>query len=96
MSIAKFSLKDCHGVERQYEVERFTVDQTAELQLMLGERLLQAVASAISTLVPIIQDEEIVSGLRAMVPDGEAKDGETVTINLQSIAKALGAANWQT
>ncbi len=100
MSIAKFSLKDCHGVERQYEVTRFTVDQNAELQLMLGEPLLNAVASAISTLVPIIQDEEIVSELRAMMPTEEKlaaaeASGEKVPMNLKAIAKALGAANWQ-
>ncbi len=100
MSIAKFSLTDCHGVERQYEVTRFTVDQNAELQLMLGEPLLNAVASAISTLVPIIQDEEIVSELRAMVPSKEklAADeasGEKTPMNLKAVAKALGAATWQ-
>ena len=96
MSIAKFSLTDCHGVEHQYEVTRFTVDEQAELQLMLGEPLLRAVASAISTLVPIIQDEEIVSELRSMIPDKEAKKGEKVQVNLKAIARAMGAANWQT
>ncbi len=100
MSIAKFSLKDVHGVERQYEVERFTVDENAALQLMLGAPLLRAVAAAIRTLVPIIQDEEIVSELRAMMPSEEqikadADSGEETPMNVKAIAKALGAANWQ-
>ena len=99
-SIAKFSLTDCHGVERQYEVERFPVDEQAALQLMLGAPLMRAVASAISTLVPIIQDEEIVSDLRAMMPSKDQvkaamAGGEKVPMNLKAIAKALGAASWQ-
>jgi hypothetical protein len=99
-SIAKFSLTDCHGAEHQYEVTRFTVDQQSELQLMLGAPLLRAVGSAISTLVPIIQDEEIVSELRDMMPSGDQvkaamAGGEKIPINVKAIAKALGAVHWQ-
>lgn len=95
MSIAKFSLKDCQGVEHKYEVERFSVDKNAELQLMLGEPLLRAVASAVGTLVPIIQNEEIVSEIRAMIPSDDVSESESVPINVKGIAKALGVADWQ-
>lgn len=93
MSIAKFSLTDCHGAERAYEVTRFTVDENAAFQLMLGEPLIKAVASVINTLVPIIQNEETRAEIIAALPaDGEKKQ---VAVNVQTIARALAAANWQ-
>lgn len=93
MSIAKFSLTDCHGVEHAYEVTRFTVDENAAFQLMLGEPLIKAVASVINTLVPIIQDEETRAEIIAALPgDGEKKQA---AVNVQTIARALAAANWQ-
>lgn len=93
MSIAKFSLTDCHGVEHQYEVTRFSVYEQANLQLKLGAPLMEGIAAAINTLVPIIQDEEVRSEILAALPqDGENKQ---VTINLQTIAKVLSSANWQ-
>jgi hypothetical protein len=100
VSIAKFSLTDCHGVEHQYEVTRFSVRENAEFQLMLGSPLLNAVSSVIRTLVPIIQDEEIVSELRDMMPSKEqlaeaVRGGKKTPVNVKAIAKALGAANWQ-
>ncbi len=92
-SIAKFSLTDCHGVERQYEVTRFSADEQAEFQLKLGAPLIEGVAAAINTLVPIIQNEEIREELLGGMPgDGEKKQ---ITISVKSIAKALGSANWQ-
>lgn len=93
MSIAKFSLTDCHGVAHAYEVERFTVRENAEFQLMLGAPLIKAIGNVINTLVPIIQDEETRTELIGALPgDGEKKK---VSVNVASIAKALGKANWQ-
>lgn len=93
MSIAKFSLKDCHGVERQYEVTRFTVDEQAEFQLKLGAPLMEGVAAAINTLVPIMQSDEIRAELGSMLPsEGEKAQ---VTIDFKTIAKAMSAADWQ-
>lgn len=93
MSIAKFSLTDCHGVERPYEVERFSVDENATFQLMLGAPLIEAVAAAVSTIVPLIQDAAVMANLAGALPgDGETKG---VTLSVDTIAKALGAANWQ-
>lgn len=93
MSIAKFNLTDCHGVEHAYEVTRFTVDEQATFQLKLGAPLMEGVAAAINTLVPIIQNEEVRSEIMAALPgDGEKKN---VTINVQTIAKALSSADWQ-
>lgn len=93
MSIAKFSLTDCRGVEHAYEVTRFSVYENAEFQLMLGAPLMRAVASAIGTLVPILQDSEVRDEIAAALP----KDGKSgkVTVSVATIAKALGAANWQ-
>ncbi len=90
MSIAKFTLIDCHGVEHAYEVERFTVDENAEFQLMLGAPLMQGVANAVNTLVPILQDAEIRDSLTGAVSSNTG----SVTVSIDTIAKALGAANW--
>ncbi len=98
MSIAKFSLTDCRGVEHQYEVTRFSVYENAEFQLMLGAPLMRAVASAINTLVPILQDQEVRDEIAAALPkkdaDGKPVSGK-VTISFATIAKVIGAANWQ-
>lgn len=93
MSIAKFSLTDCKGAEHQYEVTRFTVYENAEFQLMLGAPLMRAVASAINTIVPILQDTEVRDEIAAALPKG-GESGK-VTVSVATIAKALGAANWQ-
>ena len=93
MSIAKFSLTDCQGVEHQYEVTRFTVFENAEFQLMLGAPLMRAVASAIGTIVPILQDQEVRDEIAGALPAAGASGN--VTVSIATIAKALGAANWQ-
>lgn len=94
MSIAKFSLKDCHGVEHQYEVTRFTVDEQAAFQLKLGAPLMEGIAAAISTLVPIAQNEEVRNEIMGALPGGGSGQG-AVTLSLATIAKALSSANWQ-
>jgi hypothetical protein len=91
VSIAKFSLTDCHGAEHQYEVIRFTVDEQAAFQLKLGAPLMEGVAAAISTLVPIFQDEEVRSEIMSGLPDGKGQ----ASISFETIAKALSSANWQ-
>ena len=78
-SIAKFNLNDCNGESHEYQVQRFTVDENAELQLLLGEPLLQAVSRAIGVLAPVMKSEL-----------SDAVEGGT----LGDIAKALSGANW--
>jgi hypothetical protein len=101
VSIARFSLTDCHGVEHQYEVTRFPVAENASLQLLLGAPLIDAVSNAISTIVPILQDAEVRDQIAAALPKkgpgGEVIEGTTkVTISFETIAKVLGKANWVT
>jgi hypothetical protein len=67
-------------VAHEYEVERFSVDEQARLQLLLGEPLFEAIAKAVSTLAPVIQE----GGVR------KAMEGGT----LSEMAKALSGANW--
>lgn len=80
MSVARFTLKDCHGVEFEYQVTRFSVDENAEFQLLLGEPLLKAIARAIEVLAPAIREGEL----------GPALESGT----LQSLAEGLSGANW--
>lgn len=79
-SIAKFKLEDCNGKEFEYEVTRFTVDEQAKLQLILGEPLFEAVSQALATLAPIMQKGEA----------GKIFE----TNNLSDMGKALSGANW--
>jgi hypothetical protein len=80
VSLAKFSLKDCNGVEHEYEVERFSVDEQADLQLKLGEPLMKALARTVAVLAPAMKS----GGL------GKAMQGG----NLGEMAKALSDARW--
>lgn len=80
MSIAKFTLEDCSGVAHEYEVTRFTVDENAEFQLLLGEPLIKAVARTIAVLAPVLKE----GGL------GEAMETGT----LSALAEALSGADW--
>lgn len=80
MSVAKFTLEDCKGVVHEYEVTRFTVDENAEFQLLLGEPLLKAVARAIGARAPVIKE----GGLGDAMEEG----------SLSALAGALSGANW--
>lgn len=80
MSIARFSLKDCHGVLHDYEVERFSVDENARFQLLLSAPLFKAISRAVAVLAPAIKGGKL----------GEAMEEGTI----KAMAFALSDANW--
>lgn len=66
MKTVKFSLKDSEGQSHQYEVELFSCDENARLQLIVSKPLLQMIGSVIAALVPAIADGVTLDDLDAI------------------------------
>jgi len=55
MKTVKFELADADDNVRVYEVELFSVDENARLQLLFGQPLIRAVGNLAATLAPAVQ-----------------------------------------
>lgn len=74
-----FELNDREGAPHLYEVELFSCDENAALQLMVGQPAFEMVADLIGTLAPAL----VAGGLEVMLREGKLGD----------LAKALLGGN---
>ena len=66
MKIARFELEDCEATSHTYEVELFSCDENARLQLMCATPLLRAVGRLIGAITPALGEDGLQGAMGSM------------------------------
>jgi hypothetical protein len=87
VKIVNFQLNDSEGTAHRYEVELFSCDESAALQLEVAQPMMQVIGGALAAIMPALGGD-MRERLERFI------EGDTSSLTLSDVIEAVSRVNW--